>query len=98
MSTSKPNRHAAKKRSLFDTSDEMPRDPYSDEDGDYGSDVNYEPQTHEAGDSSSSEENFFVTPLPRKSGGCIGSSASSKSDVTSDSQRDENVFSITLCT
>lgn len=49
---------------------EQDQDPFEDNDGDYGSEMNYEPQhIDEAGASSSSEEIFSFRPRRLTSGG-----------------------------
>ncbi|XP_047543109.1 uncharacterized protein LOC125075413 [Vanessa atalanta] len=85
MSANNPKK---RQKNLFDdlssnSEYEQDQDPYKDEDGDYGSDENYEPQqTGDADASTSSEEIFSVRPRRRTSGGPVASSDSSKSDIT----------------
>ncbi|XP_062524652.1 piggyBac transposable element-derived protein 4-like isoform X1 [Bombyx mori] len=71
-------------------------DPFEDNDGDYGSDTNYEPQNiEETGASSSSEEIFSIRPRRIISGGPVASSDSSKSDISirsSDSDQDDRTI------
>ncbi|XP_053613881.1 piggyBac transposable element-derived protein 4-like [Plodia interpunctella] len=91
MSGNKRNRRPL---NIFDeesSNSEAEPDPYEDNDGDYGSDENYEPQQQLA--SSSSSEDIFSIRRQHTSRGPVASSDSSKSHITnlsSDSEPDDN--------
>ncbi|XP_064292767.1 protein FAM133-like [Plodia interpunctella] len=81
-------------RIIFDegsSNSEAEPDPYEDNDGDYGSDENYEPQQQLA--SSSSSEDIFSNRRQHTSRGPVALSDSSKSHIlnlSSDTEPDDN--------